>query len=71
MVIVANVYLRFYIEARVVVGTCLLTPTPPKISSDPDSDFTALVVHNGDHIPDFKISRTWCVCSERGACYDM
>jgi hypothetical protein len=35
MVIVASIYLRFYIE--VGVGTFLPTPTPPKIPSDSDS----------------------------------
>jgi hypothetical protein len=30
MVIVASVYLRFYIEVGVGGGTFLLTPTPPK-----------------------------------------
>jgi hypothetical protein len=35
MVIVASIYLRFYIE--VGIGTVLLTPTPPKIPSDSDS----------------------------------
>jgi hypothetical protein len=35
MVIVASIYLRFYIE--VGVGTFLLTPTPPKIPSDSES----------------------------------
>jgi hypothetical protein len=43
MVIVASIYLRFYIKVRVGVGTFLPTPilTPPKIPSDPDS--TAVV----------------------------
>jgi hypothetical protein len=35
MLIVASIYLRFYIE--VGVGTFLPTPTPPKIPSDSDS----------------------------------
>jgi hypothetical protein len=37
MVIVASIYLRFYMEVRVGVGTFLPTPTPPKIPSDSDS----------------------------------
>jgi hypothetical protein len=41
MVIAASIYLRFYIEVRVGVGTFLPSPTPPKIPSDSDS--TALV----------------------------
>jgi hypothetical protein len=41
MVTVASVYLRFYIEVGVGVGTFLPTPTPPKIPSDYDS--TALI----------------------------
>jgi hypothetical protein len=36
MVIVASIYLRFYIEVR--VGTYLPTKNPPKIPSDSDSD---------------------------------
>jgi hypothetical protein len=40
MVIVASIYLRYYIE--VGVGTFLPTPTPPKIPSE--SDATALVL---------------------------
>jgi hypothetical protein len=40
MVIVASVYLRFYIE--VGVGIFLPTPTPPKIPSDYNS--TALIM---------------------------
>jgi hypothetical protein len=39
MVIVASIYLRFYIE--VGVGTFLPTPTPPKITSDSDSTVLA------------------------------
>jgi hypothetical protein len=43
MVIVASIFLRFYIQVGVGVGTFLPTPTPipPKIASDSDS--TALV----------------------------
>jgi hypothetical protein len=37
MVIVARIYLRFYIEVRVRVGTFLLTPTPPKFLPTPIS----------------------------------
>jgi hypothetical protein len=40
MVTVASIYLRFYIEFGVGVGTFLPPPTPPKIPSD--SDPTAL-----------------------------
>jgi hypothetical protein len=39
MVIVASIYLRFYIEVR--VSTFLPIPAPPKIPSDSDS--TALL----------------------------
>jgi hypothetical protein len=45
MVIVPRIYLRFYIEVRVRVGTFLLTPTPPKIPSGCDS--TALPKRDG------------------------
>jgi hypothetical protein len=38
MVIVASIYLRFYIDVRVGVSTFLPTPTPSKILSDSDSD---------------------------------
>jgi hypothetical protein len=44
MVVVASIYLRFYIEVGVGVGTFLSTPTPPKIP--PDSDSTALLLHH-------------------------
>jgi hypothetical protein len=37
MVTVASVYLRFYMEVGVGVGTFLPTPIPPKIPSDSDS----------------------------------
>jgi hypothetical protein len=37
MVILASIYLRFYIQAGVKVGTFLPTQTPPKIPSDSDS----------------------------------
>jgi hypothetical protein len=43
MVIVASIYLRFYMEVEVGVRTFLPTPTPPKIPSDSDSDSTALL----------------------------
>jgi hypothetical protein len=37
MIIVASIYLRFYIEVGVGVGTFLPTATPPKIPSNSDS----------------------------------
>jgi hypothetical protein len=44
MVIVASIYLRFYIEVWVRVGTFLPTPTPHKIPSYSDSNCTALLI---------------------------
>jgi hypothetical protein len=54
MVIVASVYLRFYIEVGVGVGTFLPTPTPspPNIPSDSDSDSTALASENQTNTAD-------------------
>jgi hypothetical protein len=40
MVLLANIYLRFYMKLR--VDTFLRTPTPPQIPSDSDSNSTAL-----------------------------
>jgi hypothetical protein len=55
MVIVASIYLRFYID--IGVGTFLptLTPTPPKIPYDPDS--TALSLNR------FVIGKDLFLCS--------
>jgi hypothetical protein len=62
MVIVATIYLRFYSEVEVGVGTFLPIPTPPKIPSD--SDFTALVsiklnFHGNIHTRKDLIARFW------------
>jgi hypothetical protein len=43
MVIVASIYLRFYIEVGVGVGTLLPTPTPTPLKIPSDSDTTALL----------------------------
>jgi hypothetical protein len=51
MVIVASIYLRFYIEGGVGVGTFLLTPTPTPPNIPSNSDFTALAkALRTDHI---------------------
>jgi hypothetical protein len=43
MIIVASVYLRFYIKVGVGLGTFLLTPTQPKFLPTHDCDSMALV----------------------------
>jgi hypothetical protein len=70
MVIVASIYLRFYIEVGVGVDTFLPTPTPtpPKIPSDFDSnsDSTAVMSPNNEttevtqqYILTFSNSKRW------------
>jgi hypothetical protein len=50
MVIVASIYLRFYIDAgvRVRVGGFLSTPNPPKIPSDSYSTVLLLIIYYYD-----------------------
>jgi hypothetical protein len=42
MVIVASIYLTFYVKVRVRVGKNVLTPPPPKSPSNSDSDSMTL-----------------------------
>jgi hypothetical protein len=52
MVTVASIYLRFYIEIGVGVGTFLLTPSPPKIPSDSNSTTPTLTPQPWPRYPD-------------------
>jgi 1-acyl-sn-glycerol-3-phosphate acyltransferase len=47
MVILARIYLRFYIEVRVGVSTFLPTLTLPKVPSDSDSGALVVAGHRG------------------------